>query len=278
MTALTPIDSRKAPGSVDSLEELHDRREEARGQGPRERLGVAPPAAGERGAVVSTERYATFFENRFRSTADTPLSTFSIDVDTASYALVRRFLSGGQLPPPDAVRLEELLNYFSYDDPAPAGDEPFSVTVEAATCPWRPGHRLVRVGLRGRDVPRTERPAGNLVFLVDVSGSMADDDKLPLVKQGLAMLVEELDDNDRVAIVTYAGDAGLRLPSTSGAEKGAILAAIESLTSGGSTHGSAGIELAYAEAAEHFVRGGVNRVILATDGDLNVGITDDRAP
>jgi Ca-activated chloride channel family protein len=227
--------------------------------------------------MPSGERYATFFENRFRSTADAPLSTFSIDVDTASYALVRRFLSAGQLPPPDAVRLEELLNYFSYDDPAPAGDDPFSVTVEAATCPWRPGHRLVRVGLRGRDVPRTERPAGNLVFLVDVSGSMAADDKLPLVKQGLTMLVEELDENDRVAIVTYAGDAGLRLPSTSGAEKGAILAAIESLTSGGGTHGSAGIELAYAQAAEHFVRGGVNRVILATDGDLNVGITDDRA-
>ena len=265
--------ARKAAAAVDRLDALGD---EAREPGEREQLGVARPADG-RGDMPSGERYATFFENRFRSTADAPLSTFSIDVDTASYALVRRFLSAGQLPPPDAVRLEELLNYFSYDDPAPAGDDPFSVTIEAATCPWRPGHRLVRVGLRGRDVPRTERPAGNLVFLVDVSGSMADDDKLPLIKQGLTMLVQELDENDRVAIVTYAGDAGLRLPSTSGAEKGAILAAIESLTSGGGTHGSAGIELAYAQAAEHFVRGGVNRVILATDGDLNVGITDDRA-
>ncbi len=230
-------------------------------------------AAGQR----DRERYAHIEENRFRAAADAPLSTFSIDVDTASYALVRRFLSSGRRPPPDAVRLEELLNYFSYDDPAPAGADPFSVTVEAATCPWRPGHRLVRIGLRGRDVPRSERPAGNLVFLVDVSGSMRDDDKLPLVKQGLTMLVEELDDNDRVTIVTYAGAAGLRLPPTSGADKAAIIAAIESLTSGGGTHGSAGIELAYAQAAEHFVPGGVNRVILATDGDLNVGITDDRA-
>jgi Ca-activated chloride channel family protein len=223
------------------------------------------------------ERYARFEENRFRAAADAPLSTFSIDVDTASYALVRRFLTGGRLPPPDAVRIEELINSFRYDDPAPAGADPFSVTVEAATCPWQPGHRLVRIGLRGRDMPRAERPAGNIVFLVDVSGSMGDDDKLPLVKQGLMMLVEELTPDDRVAIVTYAGDAGLRLPSTGGADKAAILAAIESLTAGGGTNGGAGIELAYAQAAEHFVRGGVNRVILATDGDLNVGITDDAA-
>jgi len=235
--------------------------------------GQAGGAPGEPGR----ERYGHFQENPFRAAADAPLSTFSIDVDTASYALVRRFISNGRLPPPDAVRIEELLNYFSYDDAPPAGDDPFSVTLAAAACPWRPGHRLVRIGLRGRDIPRAERPAGNLVFLVDVSGSMADDDKLPLVKQGLAMLVEELAETDRVAIVTYAGAAGLRLPSTSGADKAALIAAIESLSAGGSTHGSAGIEMAYAQAAEHFVPGGVNRVILATDGDLNVGITDDRA-
>jgi secreted protein with Ig-like and vWFA domain len=223
------------------------------------------------------ERYNHFAENAFLRPSERPLSTFSIDVDTASYANVRRFLMAGQRPPRDAVRIEELLNYFRYTDPAPTGDVPFSVTVEAATCPWRPGHRIVRVGLKGRDVARDRRPAGNLVFLVDVSGSMGDADKLPLVKQALTMLVDELTENDRVAIVTYAGEAGLRLPSTSGDQKEKIRAAIDSLSSGGSTHGSAGIELAYEQAAERFIPGGANRVILATDGDLNVGITDDAA-
>jgi secreted protein with Ig-like and vWFA domain len=225
----------------------------------------------------SREQYDQFSENRFLRTSDAPLSTFSIDVDTASYANVRRFLTSGQRPPRDAVRIEEFVNYFRYGYPQPAGDDPFSVTVEAAECPWRRGHRLVRIGLRGRDVARDARPAGNLVFLVDVSGSMDAADKLPLVKQALLMLVDELTENDRVAIVTYAGDAGLKLPPTSGDQKGAIRAAIESLTSGGSTHGSAGIALAYEQAAERFIPGGANRVILATDGDLNVGITDDAA-
>jgi len=223
------------------------------------------------------ERYDQFTENRFLRAADAPLSTFSIDVDTASYANVRRFLSAGRRPPRDAVRIEEFVNYFRYGYPQPEGDDPFSVTVEAAESPWRRGHRLVRIGLRGRDVARDTRPAGNLVFLVDVSGSMGDPDKLPLVKQALLLLVEELTENDRVAIVTYAGDAGLKLPSTSGDQKAAIRAAIESLASGGSTHGSAGIALAYEQAAERFIPGGANRVILATDGDLNVGITDDAA-
>jgi len=223
------------------------------------------------------ERYDHFAENRFLRTADAPLSTFSIDVDTASYANVRRFLAGGRRPPRDAVRIEELVNYFRYASPRPEGDDPFSVTAEAAECPWRPGHRLVRIGLEGRDVARDARPAGNLVFLVDVSGSMGDPDKLPLVKQALLMLVDELTENDRVAIVTYAGDAGLKLPPTSGDQKATIRAAIESLSSGGSTHGSAGIELAYEQAAERFIPGGANRVILATDGDLNVGVTDDAA-
>jgi Ca-activated chloride channel family protein len=268
-----------APDRRNEQAELQFGRRLAEGVGePQANARPAPADVAEsRRAAATGERYARFEENRFRAAADAPLSTFSIDVDTASYALVRRFLTGGRLPPPDAVRIEELLNAFRYDDPAPAGADPFSVTVEAATCPWRSGHRLVRIGLRGRDVPRAERPAGNLVFLVDVSGSMGDDDKLPLVKQGLMMLVEELTPDDRVAIVTYAGAAGLRLPSTGGADKAAILAAIESLTAGGGTNGSAGIELAYAQAAAHFVRGGVNRVILATDGDLNVGITDDAA-
>ena len=223
------------------------------------------------------EGYAAIVENPFVSPAEAPLSTFSIDVDTASYANVRRFLSAGRLPPRDAVRIEELVNYFRYDLPQPAGDAPFSVTVEATGCPWAAGRRLVRVALQGRTVDRRARPAGNIVFLVDVSGSMRDADKLPLVQRALAMLVEELGEDDRVAIVTYAGDAGLVLPPTGGERKDRILAAIDSLAPGGSTHGSAGIELAYEQAAAGFIPGGVNRVILATDGDLNVGVTDDAA-
>ncbi|MCX7432549.1 MAG: VWA domain-containing protein [Planctomycetia bacterium] len=223
------------------------------------------------------ERYARFDENRPRTSSEQPLSTFSIDVDTASYANVRRFLTSGRLPPPDVVRIEEMVNYFRYDYPQPGGDKPFSVTLEAAECPWHSGRRLVRIGLEGRDIDRRERPAGNLVFLIDVSGSMAAANKLPLVKQALAMLVEELTENDSVAIVTYAGDAGVKLPATSGDQKGKILAVIESLSSGGSTHGSAGINLAYEQAAERFIPGGANRVILATDGDLNVGVTSDEA-
>ena len=223
------------------------------------------------------ERYARFDENRPRTSSEQPLSTFSIDVDTASYANVRRFLTSGRLPPPDAVRIEEMVNYFRYDYPQPGGDRPFSVTLEAAECPWHSGRRLVRIGLEGRDIDRRERPAGNLVFLIDVSGSMSAANKLPLVKQALAMLVEELTENDSVAIVTYAGDAGVKLPATSGDQQGKILTVIESLSSGGSTHGSAGINLAYEQAAERFIPGGANRVILATDGDLNVGVTSDEA-
>jgi len=231
-----------------------------------------------RGEVVpNTERYHRFADNPFRPVGEQPLSTFSIDVDTASYANVRRFLTAGQRPPRDAVRIEELVNYFRYDYPQPKGDEPFSVTVDAAACPWRAGHRLVRVGLQGRDVARDARPAGNLVFLVDVSGSMDEPDKLPLVQRALAMLVDELTENDRVAIVTYAGNAGLVLPSTSGDQKAKIRAATEGLQAGGSTHGSAGINLAYEQAAERFIPGGANRVILCTDGDLNVGVTSDEA-
>jgi Ca-activated chloride channel family protein len=242
------------------------------------RVITAEPAGDhDRDAVPTTERYNRFTENPFRGVGDQPLSTFSIDVDTASYANVRRFLTAGQRPPRDAVRIEELVNYFRYDYPQPKGDEPFSVTVDAAACPWREGHRLVRVGLQGRDVARDARPAGNLVFLVDVSGSMDEPDKLPLVQRALAMLVDELTENDRVAIVVYAGNAGLVLPSTSGDQKQKIRAAIEALRAGGSTHGSAGINLAYEQAAERFIQGGANRVILCTDGDLNVGVTSDAA-
>jgi Ca-activated chloride channel family protein len=224
-----------------------------------------------------TERYGHFVENAFRDPKEQPLSTFSIDVDTASYALVRRFLHDRQIPPADAVRLEELLNYFRYDDAPPVGDDPFSVSLETAACPWRAGHRLVRVGLKGREIAAAARPGTSLVFLVDVSGSMDQPNKLPLVKQSLSMLVDQLTENDKVAIVTYAGDAGLKLAPTSGDQKARIRGAIEALAAGGSTNGSAGIELAYAQAAEAFVKGGSNRVVLATDGDLNVGVTSDAA-
>ena len=233
--------------------------------------------ASEGRSNTAGERYNRFADNRFLPVAEQPLSTFSIDVDTASYANVRRFLTAGQRPPRDAVRIEELVNYFRYAYPQPAGDDPFSVTVEAAACPWRAGHRIVRVGVQGRDVRRDARPAGNLVFLVDVSGSMDEPNKLPLVKRALGMLLDELTENDRVAIVAYAGNAGLVLPSTSGDQKQKIRAAIDALEAGGSTHGSAGINLAYEQAAERFIPGGANRVILCTDGDLNVGVTSDEA-
>jgi Ca-activated chloride channel homolog len=190
---------------------------------------------------------------------------------------VRRFLNEGRLPPADAVRIEELVNYFQYSYPQPTGREPFSVNMEAAECPWNAGHLILRVGLKGKEIDRGKRPASNLVFLVDVSGSMSDENKLPLVKTSLRMLVGELTEDDRVSIVTYAGEAGLRLPPTRGHDKDAILAAIDSLSAGGSTHGSAGIQLAYEQAAAYFVKEGTNRVILATDGDLNVGVTSDDA-
>ena len=223
------------------------------------------------------ETYAAITENSLRDPMREPLSTFSVDVDTASYANVRRFLNSGRRPPKNAVRIEELINYFSYDDQAPTGDDPFAVSLEAATSPWHTDRLVVRIGLKARDIDRGERPAGNLVFLVDVSGSMSAANKLPLVKQSLKMLVRELSANDRISLVTYAGQAGLKLPPTSGDDKETILEAIDSLSSGGSTHGSAGIELAYEQAMENFVEGGANRVLLATDGDLNVGITSDDA-
>ncbi len=180
----------------------------------------------------------------------------------------------GQLPPPAAVRIEELVNYFRYDYPQPDGDVPFSVTTEVATCPWNTEHRLVRVGLKGREIPRDKRPVSNLVFLLDVSGSMQPANKLPLVREVMKLLVNELGENDRVAIVVYAGASGVVLPSTGGDQKSAILAAIEQLQAGGSTNGAGGIQQAYDLATENFIKGGTNRVILATDGDFNVGITD----
>jgi Ca-activated chloride channel family protein len=221
----------------------------------------------------NTEQYQSEPENPFVRATDEPLSTFSIDVDTASYSNVRRFLGDNQLPPPSAVRLEEFLNYFTYDYPTPTDDVPFSVTTEAARCPWNADHTLVRIGLKGREVHRKERPASNLVFLVDVSGSMQDQNKLPLVRESLKMMVGELGDSDRVAIVVYAGSEGLALPPTGGDRKRTILETLDRLESGGSTNGAAGIQLAYQIAADNFIPKGINRVILATDGDFNVGVT-----
>jgi len=224
-------------------------------------------------APFNTEAYDHIRDNAFVLVAQDPRSTFSVDVDTASYSNVRRFLRDGQLPPKDAVRVEELINYFPYAYEPPTGAVPFAVHMETAACPWKPTHRLVRIGLKGREVPRGERPQSNLVFLIDISGSMDAPNKLPLVKAALRMLVAELRPEDRVAIVVYAGAEGLALRSTPASDKAAILSAIETLSPGGTTHGSAGIRLAYETAAANFIEGGVNRVILATDGDFNVGVT-----
>ena len=235
---------------------------------------TAAPYLRESSAPFTTEAYDYTPENPFVLVAQDPRSTFSIDVDTASYSIVRRFLSQGQPPPRDAVRIEELINYFPYAYAPPSDGRPFAVHMDTAACPWKPGHRLVRIGIKGRELPRGERPPTNLVFLLDVSGSMDAPNKLPLVKAAMRLLVDALGPGDRVAIVVYAGAEGLALPSTSVSERTAILSAIESLTPGGTTHGSAGIRLAYETAAATFIKGGVNRVILATDGDFNVGVTN----
>ena len=219
-----------------------------------------------------SESYDDVTDNAFLKVTDAPLSTFSIDVDTASYANVRRFLNGNTLPPRAAVRIEELVNYFHYDYPQPDGDTPFSAAMEIAGCPWTPEHRLLRVALHGRDIARAARPASNLIFLIDVSGSMEPENKLPLLKRSLALMVDQLSERDQVGIVVYAGAAGCVLESTHSKDK--IRAALDRLESGGSTHGSAGIQLAYELAEKHFIKGGTNRVILATDGDWNVGVTD----
>lgn len=224
---------------------------------------------------ANTESYAHTPENPFLTVAQNPLSTFSVDVDTASYANVRRFLRGKRLPPPAAVRIEELVNYFPYRYAPPTGGAPFAAHMEVASAPWAPDHRLVRIGLKGREVSDAARPSANLVFLLDVSGSMNQPNKLPLVQQSLRMLVEKLRADDRVAIVVYAGASGLALPSTPVREKAKILGAIDALRAEGSTNGAAGIQLAYDIAKANFISSGVNRVVLATDGDFNVGVSSE---
>ena len=227
----------------------------------------------------NTEDYAPVESNDFRAVSDHPLSTFAIDVDGASYTNTRRFIRDGERPPKDAVRIEEFLNYFQYDYPAPAAEDehPFAATMEAGPAPWHEKHRLVHVGIQGQRVPRAERPPSNLVFLVDVSGSMRSPRKLPLLKKGFRMLAEQLRPEDRVAMVVYAGSSGIVLESTPGTETDSIKQAITRLEAGGSTAGAAGIRQAYQVAEENYIEEGINRVILATDGDFNVGVSSDGA-
>jgi len=224
--------------------------------------------------VFNTEEYDKINDNEFKEVSKNPLSTFSIDVDKASYSNVRRYINQGSLPPKDAVRVEEMINYFSYSYPQPKGDQPFSINMEMNECPWNKEHKLIHVGLQGKKIETENLPASNLVFLIDVSGSMESENKLPLLKKAFHLLVEQLRPKDRVAIVVYAGNAGLVLPSTPGSQKDNILAALDNLQAGGSTAGGAGIQLAYKIAKENFMKEGNNRVILATDGDFNVGVSD----
>jgi Ca-activated chloride channel family protein len=245
-------------------------------------FGIGVFAPGRGGAPVpphiprpfNTEAYDKIDDNQWTAVGVKPLSTFSIDVDTASYSNVRRFLNQGQLPPKDAVRIEELINYFRYDYAPPRDGQPFAVTTAVAACPWNPRHRLALVGLQARRLDTDAAPPRNLVFLIDVSGSMMTPQKLPLVMASLAMLAPNLTAKDRIAIVVYAGAAGLVLPSTSGADTQTIVDSLARLQAGGSTDGAAGLLLAYRVAQEHFIKDGVNRVVLATDGDFNVGVTN----
>ncbi|MGK0358636.1 MAG: Ca-activated chloride channel family protein [Bradymonadia bacterium] len=251
----------------------------AGGSSPHASIAMAPPAPMAIEAPppggISREAYSKITDNPFFDAKATALSTFSVDVDTAAYANVRRFLNQGSLPPKDAVRIEELVNYFEYAYPDPTGPDPFGVNAEVSEAPWNPAHRLVHIGVQGKRIDARDLPPSNLVFLLDVSGSMNSPNKLPLLKQAFGMLTEQMRPQDRVAIVVYAGAAGLVLDSTPGTDRGAIMGALNHLSAGGSTAGGAGIKLAYDTARAHFVKGGNNRVILATDGDFNVGESSD---
>jgi Ca-activated chloride channel homolog len=221
----------------------------------------------------NTEEYDHIAENSFHKVTDDPLSTFSIDIDAASYSNIRRFLKSNELPPADAVRVEEMINYFHYDYPQPIGEDPFSINTEISNCPWNAKHKLVMIGLQGKKIPAENLPASNLVFLIDVSGSMDEPNKLPLVKSSLKLLVEQLREQDKISIVVYAGNAGMVLPATNGSNKTKIKEAVDGLEAGGSTAGGAGIKLAYKTAKENFIKNGNNRIILCTDGDFNVGVS-----
>lgn len=236
-----------------------------------------PPAIRAYDSPVNTEEYEGLEENTFHGALKKPLSTFSIDVDAASYSNLRRFINDGQRPPKEAVRIEEMINYFEYDYPEPHGNDPFSIYTEIAPAPWNTKHQLIHIGLQGRRISMQSLPPSNLVFLIDVSGSMNQPNKLPLVKSSFKLLVDQLRNEDHVAIVVYAGAAGTVLEPTSGSEKRKILDAIDNLSAGGSTAGGAGLRLAYDLAREHYKQNGNNRVILATDGDFNVGESSNKA-
>ncbi len=238
-------------------------------------LGQASSQKSDSEPTANRESYDRIEENSFQSARNSPLSTFSIDVDAASYSNIRRFINQGQLPPKEAVRIEELINYFPYDYPQPESDRPFSINTEISQAPWNPNHRLVQIGLQGKKISTENIPPSNLVFLIDASGSMADANKLPLLQSAFRLLVNELRDKDRVSIVVYAGSAGVVLPPTPGNEKDKILNALDKLEAGGSTAGGEGIQLAYKLAKDNLLPSGNNRVILATDGDFNVGVSSD---
>lgn len=236
-------------------------------------LAICPTVMYDRSDEMNAEEYGQINENGFKNAMETPLSTFSIDVDAASYSNMRRLINKGELPPADAIRTEELVNYFSYDYPKPTGTDPVKITMESGACPWNAAHRLVRIGLKAKEIPTDNLPASNLVFLIDVSGSMWGANRLDLVKSSLKLLVNNLREKDKVAIVTYAGSAGVKLESTPGSDKQKIREAIDELTAGGSTAGGAGILLAYKQAKKNFISGGNNRIILCSDGDFNVGVS-----
>ena len=272
---------RRIKGRVElaDQEELKDKADNSPAAGylsPASQSALSYPARPEAGAG---DIYASIQENAFHPVAKDPLSTFSLDVDNASYTNVRRFLNEGQLPPRDAVRVEEMLNYFRYELPAPAAasPDPVRISAELSDCPWAAGHQLARIGVQAKKIETARLPPANLVFLVDVSGSMMGDDRLPLVRAGLRLLVRQLRPQDHVALVAYAGAAGLVLPPTPGSQQTTILEAIDRLEAGGSTAGGAGLRLAYSTARQYFLKEGNNRVILASDGDFNVGESSDAA-
>lgn len=260
-----------------SVESLHDtqRLSVRKSKMGREAYATAPMMNQIAAANYNTEEYSTFEENVFHETKKDALTTFSIDVDRAAYSNMRRMINSGQLPPKDAIRIEEMINYFDYNYKQPTGKDPVSFETEISDSPWNKGLKLLHIGLQAKKIPTDNLPASNLVFLIDVSGSMSDFNKLPLLKQGFKLLVDQLRPKDQVAIVVYAGAAGMVLPSTSGKEKTKIKEALENLQAGGSTAGGEGIKLAYKIALENFIKGGNNRVILATDGDFNIGASSE---
>ncbi len=274
-----PVDAakQKETKKLGKLDFIHETRDDLFLPGNEPGLSEQAPKTqmlGRNPPPTDREAYNPLVDNEFQSPLEHPLSTFSVDVDTASYTNIRRMIRDGVgTIPKDAVRIEEMINYFSYDYPNPHGEHPFAFALESAVCPWAETHQLLRVGIQGRKMKREQRPAANLVFLLDVSGSMGSANKLPLVKQAMSILVEELNQGDKVSIVVYAGAEGLCLPATRGDQHAKILASLNNLQSGGSTNGGAGIELAYKTATANYIEGGVNRVLLCTDGDFNVGTT-----